>query len=411
VWNAEWPASKKSKPVMLWIHGGGNFGGTSLTASWDGESLARRDVIVVGANYRLGIFGFFAHAALTNESARHASGNYGLMDQIAAMRWIQANIKQFGGDPNNVTVFGESAGSMDINMLMASPLTRGLMHRVIGESGSLFQIPSLAESEKRGAELIAPLKLVNNTDMLKALRAIPRAELVEATPKTFALVGPAFGMIVDGWVFPRSPVEVFAEGKQNSVDLLIGSNSREIGRPFFPMDGDLEKSIRDQYGPLTERARRVYGLADGNTPAAHPVYGDAVAQWATDNQFRCSAVAELLWHADAKHVGYQYEFARVAPGRESAGATHAAELPYVFGTLRGSYNDIDRKVSSEMQTYWTNFAKSGNPNGSGLPAWPRFDSKTRAYIEFTADGPFARQGLRREACDLFTENLKRQMRR
>ena len=131
VWNAEWPVSKKSKPVMLWIHGGGNFGGTSLTASWDGESLSRRDVIVVGANYRLGIFGFFAHPALTKESPRHASGNYGLMDQIAAMRWIQANIKQFGGDPNNVTVFGESAGSMDINMLMASPLTKGLVQRVI----------------------------------------------------------------------------------------------------------------------------------------------------------------------------------------------------------------------------------------------------------------------------------------
>jgi para-nitrobenzyl esterase len=332
------------------------------------------------------------------------------MDQIAAMRWIQANIKQFGGDPNDVTVFGESAGSMDINMLMASPLTKGLVQRVIGESGSLFEVPSLAESEKRGAELIAPLKLPKDADTLKALRAIPRAQLVEAMPKTFALVGPAFGMIVDGWVFPRSPVEVFAEGKQNSMDLLIGSNSREIGRPFFPMNGDLEKSIRDQYGPLTERARKVYGLADGNTPAPHPAYGDAMAQWATDNQFRCSAVAELLWHADAKHVGYQYEFARVAPGREAAGATHAAELPYVFGTLRGAYNDIDRKVSTEMQAYWTNFAKSGNPNGGGLPPWPRFDSKTRGYVEFTADGPIARQGLRREACDLFTENLKRQMR-
>src|SRR5262249_1907766 len=256
---------------------------------------------------------------------------------------------------------GESAGSMDLNMLMASPLTKGLMHRVIGESGSLFAVPSLAESEKRGAELMAPLKL-NDTDMLQALRAMPRAQLVEAVPKTFALVGPSFGMIVDGWVFPRSPLAVFAEGKQNSMDLLIGSNSREIGRPFFPMDGDIEKSIRDQYGPLTQRARKVYGLADGNTPAPHPVYGDAMAQWATDNQFRCSAVAELLWHADVKHVGYQYEFARVAPGKEAAVATHAAELPYVFGTLRGSYNDIDRRVSTEIQVYWTNFAKSGNPN-------------------------------------------------
>src|SRR5205085_343787 len=330
VWTPEWP-SKSRKPVMLWIHGGGNFAGSGSEAVFDGESLAKRGVVLVSANYRLGAFGFLAHPELTAESPHHASGNYGLMDQVAAMKWVRDNIARFGGDPRNVTTFGESAGGLDINVLMTSPLAKGLYARLIGESGPVVAPPSLAEGEKKGLGVAATFK----AGSIQALRAVSAQDLQKATGQGLQFLGP-----------------------------LLGS---------------------------------------------------AMAQWATDSQFRCGTVAQLVWHSRAGNRSYQFQFSRVPPGRESVGAAHGSEIPYVFGTLSVAgraanapkYDSKDSAVSDQMQQYWTNFAKNGNPNGGSLPQWPKFDPAARAYIEFTAEGPVAREGLRRAACELFLENVSR----
>ena len=412
VWTPEWPA-KSRNAVMVWFHGGGNFAGAASDPLFDGESLARQGVLLVTAQYRLGIFGFFAHPELTKESAHHASGNYGLLDQIAALQWVRDNIARFGGDTGNVTIFGESAGSLDVNVLMASPLSRGLFRRVIGESGPVVDPPPMAEAEKKGEDLARKLTTANRPGV-KGLRALSAAELQKATGQGLSFLGPMLGVVVDGWVFTESPMRVFAAGKEHRVDLMLGSNARELQRPFFPMTGSLVQAITEQYGPLADRALTLYGLKDGSEPRPDPLFGNAMAQWATDSQFRCGTVAELVWHTGAGNPGYQFQFARAAPGREAAGAAHGNEVPYVFGTLgRGAnspkYDATDRQVSSAMQKYWTNFAKTGNPNGGGLPRWPKFDPAKRAYIEFTDAGPVVREGLRRQVCDLFTENWKRLM--
>ena len=412
VWTPEWPA-KSRRAVMVWFHGGGNFAGASSDPVFDGESLASHGVILVSANYRLGIFGFFAHPELTKESPHHASGNYGLLDQVMALRWVHENIARFGGDPANVTIFGESAGSLDVNLLLATPLTKGLFQRVIGESGPILAPPPLAEGEKKGEGLAAKLN-ITGAPALTRLRALSAADIQKAAGQGLSLVGPMLGVVVDGWVFPESPMKVFAEGKEHRVGLLLGSNSQELQRPFFPISGTLSKAIAEEYGALADRALALYGLSGETEPKPDPEFGPVMTQWATDSQFRCGSVAELVWHTAAKNPGYQFQFSRTAPGREALGAPHGSEVPFVFGTLgsargAGEPNVTDRQISARMQEYWTNFAKTGNPNGANMPAWPAFDPEARAYLEFTNAGPVAKQGLRRAICDLYIEKLKRQM--
>lgn len=409
VWTPEWPA-KSRKPVMLWIHGGGNFAGASSEPIFDGESLARRGIVLVSANYRLGVFGFFAHPELTAESKHHASGNYGLMDQVAALKWVRDNIANFGGDPRNVTIFGESAGSLDINVLLTSPLTKGLFTRLIGESGPVVAPPSLAEGEKKGLTVAADLKVGS----LKALRAVAAEDLQKATGQGLSFLGPLLGVVVDGWVLPKAPFQVFEAGQEHPVAFVLGTNARELSRPFFAVPG-LSQGISAQFGPLEPRALGVYGIKDGQEPQPDPVLGSAMAQWATDTQFRCGTVAQLIWHSRAGNTAYQFQFSRVPPGREAVGAAHGSELPYVFGTLSTAsrtanapkYDSVDATVSDQMQQYWTNFAKTGDPNGGSLPQWPKFEPTARAYIDLTANGSAVREGLRREACDLFIENINR----
>jgi para-nitrobenzyl esterase len=412
VWTPQWPA-KSPSAVMVWFHGGGNFAGAASDPIFDGESLARHGVLLVTAQYRLGVFGFFAHPDLRRESPHHVSGNYGMLDQIAALRWVHDNIAKFGGDPRNVTIFGESAGSLDVNVLMTSPLCRGLFHRVIGQSGPVVDAPPLAEMEKKGEDLARKL-IPASQPVIEGLRALPAADLQKATGQGLAFLGATLGVVVDGWVFPESPMRVFVAGKEHRIGLLLGSNARELQRPFFPMSGTLAQAITEQYGPLADRALALYGLSGGQEPPADPVLGAALAQWATDSQFRCGAVAQLVWHTGAGNSGYQFEFARVAPGREANGAGHGTEVPYVFGNLDRvnnppKYDAADQKVSELMQKYWTNFAKTGDPNSAGLPKWPKFDPAERGYLEFNADGAVARSGLRRPVCDLYTDNLKRKM--
>jgi para-nitrobenzyl esterase len=411
VWTPEWPA-KSRHAVMVWFHGGGNFAGAASDPLFDGESLARHGVVLVTAQYRLGVFGFMAHPELSKESPHHVSGNYGLLDQIAALQWVRDNIARFGGDPGKVTIFGESAGSLDVNVLAASPLSRGLFQRVIGESGPVVDPPPLAEAEKKGDDLARKLT-AGGQPGLKGMRALSAAELQKATGQGLSFLGPMLGVVTDGWLFPESPLKVFMAGKEHRVGILLGSNARELQRPFFPMTGTLVQAITEQYGPLADKALEVYGLKGGAEPPPDPLLGNAMAQWATDTQFRCGTVAELVWHTGAGNPGWQFQFSRAAPGREAAGAAHGNEVPYVFGTLGRAerspkYDAVDQQVSAAMQNYWTNFAKTGDPNGAGMPQWPKFDPAKRAYLEFTDAGPVVREGLRRQVCDVFTENWKRQ---
>lgn len=413
VWNAAWPPQSR-KPVMLWLHGGGNYAGTASGVNFDGESLARHGVVLVTVNYRLTVFGFFAHPELTREASResghHASGNYGLMDQVAALRWVHDNIERFGGDPTNVTVFGQSAGAVDANVLMTSPLTTGLFQGVIAESGTVTRnpdaatlsmtalgavmkvksgpvsysdAPALTEAEVKGAEL----------GSLQHLRALPAADLLKLVAGPQMSIGPANGIVVDGWVLPKPPAQVFATGQEHRVPLLIGNNSRERTPPPVATE-DLRHAMEAMYGPLA--------------PKALSLYGDHAAEWVVDTMYRCPVVAQLAWRAP-ENPSFEYEFDRAAPGREALGAVHGTEVAYVFGALNARYADADRTISAAMQQYWTNFAKTGNPNGAGLIQWPKFDATTRGYIEFTGDGPIAGEGLRRPYCDLYVENVQRLM--
>jgi para-nitrobenzyl esterase len=441
VWTPRWPPATPL-PVMFWIHGGGNYGGTASSANFDGESLARHGVVVVTANYRLTIFGFFAHPELTRESPHHSSGNYGLLDQIAALEWVRDNIARFGGDPGNLTVFGQSAGAVDANVLMTSPLAKGLFQRVIAESGTVTRNPDaatlgmtalgalmtvksgavsysdaplLAEAEKHGQQLAealkAPARVVNgiHEGALPYLRALPAAELLKPVAAPRMSIGPANGVVVDGWVFPRPPAEVFSKGQELRVPLLLGNNARERTPPETAPD-DLTKAAETMYGPLAAKASALYGFASAPAPEPDPLYGGTAAQWVVDTMYRCPVVAQLLWHAGAGNPAYEYQFDHAAPGREALGAARGAEVPFVFG-LPGAnstkYTAVDQEISAAIQQYWTNFAKTGSPVGAGLPQWPKFDSAVRGYIEFTDSGPIAREGLRHPFCDLYVDNVKR----
>jgi para-nitrobenzyl esterase len=410
VWTPEWPA-KSRKPVMVWVHGGGNFAGVGYDPTTDGEPLARRGVVLVSFNYRLGSFGFFAHPELTRESPHHTSGNQGLLDQVAALKWVRDNISRFGGDPSNVTIFGESAGSLDVSVLMTVPAARGSFRRVIGESGAVILVGDpldLRDAERRG-EMFASRWPVRPGASLSQLRAVSTSDILAAEPNYLREVPPNLGITVDGYVLPRAPASVFAVGAEHPVALMLGSNARERIPGTMP-PANLPAAIDEMYGRLGERAKRLY-VGDRD-----PLYGTSADQWATDTSFRCAAVSQLMWHAAAGHPSFEFEFARVAPGREAVGVTHAAEVSYVFGTFnrpgvigmeRATPNAIDAQVSDAMQQYWTNFAKRGDPNGERLPAWPRFDASSRRFLQFTEGGPIAREALRRPYCDLFIENVGR----
>jgi para-nitrobenzyl esterase len=330
VWTNEWP-SRSPKPVMVWIPGGGNFGGAASQSVYDGEGLARRGIVLVSLNYRLGVFGFFSHPLLTRESPNHASGNQGILDQVAALKWVRDNIAMFGGDPSSVTIFGESAGSVDVSVLMTSPLSRGLFHRAIAESGTVTDLGLgepllLAQAEKGGQEFGARWGLAANSS-LGNLRAVSAGDILKAEPNYLQSLPPDLGVTIDNYVFSKKPAEVFAAGQEHGVPLLHGSNARER-IPGTTPPTDLKKSIEDNYGPLAERAWALY-MGSGDDP----VYGTPADQWVADIEFRCSAITQLLWHATAGNVGFEYEFAHVPAGWEPLGATHTVSFPTSLARL------------------------------------------------------------------------------
>jgi para-nitrobenzyl esterase len=404
VWTPEWPAISP-KPVMLWLHGGGNTGGAGASDPlYEGTRIVKRGVVLVIVDYRLGVFGFFAHPDLTRESPHRSSGNYGILDQLAALRWVHDNIAAFGGDPGNVTLFGQSAGAADVSVLMASPLAKGLFHRAIAQSGSAGQMPSLAQVEEGGRRLAERLT-PPGSDPLSYLRSQSTAELLKSA-------GGA-SINVDGWLLEATPAAVFAAGQQHRIPLITGSNAIELPSQASP--DDLRKAIASRYADLAPKALSLYGLLEpGSSGRPDPLYGSLNDQFAADTGFRCPAVLQGEWHSAAGNATWEYEFDRAIPPKPTV--VHSSELPYVFdnlfptGSQAGEYQEADRKLSSIIQAYWTNFAKTGDPNGADLPAWPRFEAKSRSYLELGTSGDVSvKQNQRGAFCGVFADNMRRSM--
>jgi para-nitrobenzyl esterase len=370
VWTAAASASAR-RPVMVWIHPGGYSTGAGSTPDCDGEALAKKGVVLVTINYRLGVFGFFSHPDLTGESEHRASGNYGFLDQVAALRWVQKNIAGFGGDPQRVTVFGDSAGSASIAVLMGSPLAKGLFQRAIGESGawmgiSLAPMRTLAEAEQAGVKTAEAL----HAPTLRELRAKTAEELLQA--------GRGGGPVIDGWFLPEDVGATFAAHKQNDVALLAGSNKDE--GTFFVQPTTAAK--------FTERMRARFGERADAFLKLYPAGTDEEANASQLAAFRDElAVVMRVWvRAQAKtgrSKAFLYYFTHEPPapvggtvrGGFGSGATHGAEAQYVFRNLAPPrpWTDLDRQVSDVLSSYWVNFAANGDPNGKGLAEWPAFD--------------------------------------
>jgi para-nitrobenzyl esterase len=375
--------SPKSKlPVMVWIYGGGFQAGATSEPRQNGEFLAHRGVVVVSMNYRLGVFGFFSHPELTKESPHHASGNYGLLDQAAALQWVKKNIAAFGGDPDNITIFGESAGSFSVCAQMASPLAKDLIKHVIGESGAFFgrtlRTKSLADSEQDGVKFAQEV----GADSLAKLRATPPQQLLDVASKGDEF---RFSANIDGYFFPTSPANIYGKGEQAHIPLLAGWNRDEGSyQTFFGKDPVTKQNfitkVNDDYGENASDILRAF-------PAV------------TDDQIKQSAgilsTANFIGYGTWKWLEiqqasgapvYRYRFDQMPPldpafpDRATVQeAYHSAEIEYVFGTLdwkKLPWTDADRKVSDLMQTYWTNFAKTGDPNRKGLPNWLQYNKKT-----------------------------------
>ena len=409
-------------PVMVWFHGGGHNAGAGSARMFDGTALARKGVVLVTINYRLGPFGFLAHPALTEESDHGSSGNYGLLDQIAALRWVRDNIAEFGGDPGNVTIFGQSAGSWTVCYLTASPLAKGLFHKAIGQSGGCFkgERPYLdhatgetgAEKSAHDAGLAAAAELGvegDGPEAAAALRAL--------APETVLAATLGSGAIIDGWVLPRTPREIFAAGEHSNVPVIVGATANERAALYDagaePSRDELVARIRSDFGPRADALLAAYegDFADSPGTADRQISGDRTFVWEMRTWARAVEDAgNVAWHYFFSHAPPVFRLylpdqpdLQVEGGRRAYGAYHSGELAYVFGNvgLVGiDWIDWDHELSEAISQYWVNFARTGDPNGEGLPAWPRYERATDQSIEFGSEIR-AVSGLRKDKLDIF----------
>jgi para-nitrobenzyl esterase len=398
VWRPESP-SARPLPVMVWIYGGGFVNGGSSPQVYDGSEFARQGIVFVSFNYRLGRFGFFAHPALTAESKDGLLGNYAYMDQIAALRWVQRNIKAFGGDPANVTLFGESAGGGSVHALINSPMTQGLFQKAIVESGGgrggFMGTPRLHDSvngkpsaEQAGVAFAKKVGITGDgADALKALRALRADAIVDKMnmASMFQAAGTYSGPMIDGKVITGEPQEAYLAGTQPKIPLIVGANSMEIGFGTAKTTDELFAS----FGEHAQTARAAYD-PDGK--------GDLRALMAKVTSDRMMVEPARFVAATLSKQGqpvWQYRFSYVAESMRSQwpGAPHATEIPFVFDTVKAKYadklTDNDEKAAQAIHAYWVQFAKTGNPNGAGMPDWPKYTTENDAVMDFTANGPVA----------------------
>ncbi len=378
-------------PVLFWIHGGSNrAGGGGGTVE---SRLADKGLIVVSVQYRLGTLGFLSHPALSREQGGH-SGNYGLMDQQAALSWVKRNIGAFGGDPARVTIAGESAGAMDVGLHMLLPASRGLFAQAIAQSGTAgFGAPprSLAANERLGT-LIAGRAGLPASATAARLRALSWRQVLAADKGADVpdLADDDFiwlQAVVDGRVLTDTPARLLADGRIARVPLMIGMNAKEL-----TLHGGADAAVatvQREFGAQADRALRLYGLQPGGTPVSDPRLGDVTMQLADDLTFRCPTIAVSNALASRGGKVWQYQFDYAPPGGV---VSHASEVGYLF--------DEPQPGQPPLQAYWTNFVRTGSPNGPGLIPWPTYDVARRGYMAFDQDGPVAKADLRRAICDL-----------
>jgi para-nitrobenzyl esterase len=392
-------------PVMVWIYGGGFAAGGSSEPRQDGGNLSRKGVLVVSMNYRLGVFGFFSHAELAKESGHDASGNYGLLDQVAALQWVRKNIATFGGDPDNVTIFGESAGSFSVSALMASPLAQGLFRCAIGESGAFFggtlALKPHAQTEEADTKF-AEASLGSSS--IQELRAKPAEEVLQAASKQGMV---RFQPNIDGYFLPESVSAIYASGKQSHIPLLAGWNRDEGSyRSIFGKDSPTARNFAARasalFGGNAEQVLKLYpGVSDAEAKrSAQDLAGDQFIGYSTWKWIE-------MQQKTGKSPIFRYAFdrtlplpAETAPNSDAEPtAPHASEIEFVFGMLSSRklpWRPEDRKVSDLMGSYWSNVARTGDPNGPGLPPWPAYRGQDGYQVmHLSADPHPARDDHRR----------------
>jgi para-nitrobenzyl esterase len=398
VWTPAVPTTEKL-PVLYWIHGGGFVMGAASQPLYDGEELARLGCVVVSINYRLGLLGFLAHPALSEEAANKASGNYGLLDQIEGLRWVQRNIAVFGGDPQRVTIFGESAGGISVLCLMVAPEAKKLFHGAIAQSAAAMDLaplrvarPGQQTAEQAGQRFLAACGLDASAD-LKQMRQLEVKALVQSAPseapsgalqlKPLSL---ALGPVVDGHVIPDKPRRLFAAGRQHGVPVIVGNTKDEMS--LFMMATKLPadpegylKQLKNDFGDLADAVAKAYPAQDAKQ------IRPAVTQLSSDLSFVSEARYVARTHSSAGQKTFRYQFSRGSTRGFllGLGAHHGAELPVLFQRPMSGTDEAEKRLSRIMGRYWINFAASADPNGPGLPAWPAYRADAEEMVDFAAD--------------------------
>lgn len=389
--------SAEKRPVLVYIYGGGFSSGGAAVPIYDGEATAKKGVVFVVINYRVGIFGFFAHPELSKESGHNASGNYGLMDQLAALKWIKQNIAAFGGDPGNVTIAGQSAGSMSVNCLVASPLGKGLFQKAIAESGASFIAgpfgsTTLQQAEQDGEKVVKTIGVNSIAEMRNKLAS----ELVNKSQSR---------PIIDGYVLPKSIAQIFADNKENDVPLLTGWNEDDAFVGKLKNAEDYKKQVSVQYGVNTDAFLSLYPAGTDEEAATSQIRISRDQIFGTQNYTWANVQS-----AKGRSNVYVYRFTRRLPATADFvkyGAFHTGEVAYAYDNLKflnRPWQPVDHELATVMSAYWTNFAKTGNPNGKGLPVWPAYNTHDN-QIMILSEKPAAKALPDKAALDFMLKQM------